>query len=86
MRGKTYFYGPFVDLEMVKKYIDDMAVMKVLLEALVNFMIESSQNRQRVASENILIPLIAAYRSPIATEDVKMLVVRVLKNLVRDGW
>lgn len=71
---------------MLKRYMYDMAVIKVLLEALVNFMIECSQNRTRIASENILIPLVAIFRSRDAPEAVRLLVIRAMKNLIRDGW
>ena len=71
---------------MIMRYSDDNSALRILLDALINFLIECSQNRNKIASENILLILITLYRSPKTNEDNKNLALRALKNLVRDGW
>jgi len=71
---------------MLQSYSDDNAALKVLLGALVNFLIECAQNRSKISSEDILLVLVTLYRSQNTSEDNQSLVTRAVKNLIGDGW
>ena len=71
---------------MIRKYCDDNGALKILLGSLVNFIVESSQNRNKIAAENILLILMNVFRMPETNEDNKTLIKMALKNLVGDGW
>ena len=79
-------FSQFLFTAMLMRYSDDQSALRILLDALINFLIECAQNRNKIASENILLVLITLYRSPKTNDDNKNLALRALKNLVRDGW
>eukprot|EP00111_Clytia_hemisphaerica_P016421 TCONS_00048611-protein len=81
-----YLEGMKLITTTLMRHSDDQSALRILLDALINFLIECSQNRNKIASENILLVLITLYRSPKTNEDNKNLALRALKNLVRDGW
>jgi len=78
--------GLTVITNLLQKHYEDNMKLTRCLSCLLNFIVENTGNRKLFALKNGLLVLMKIYRAGTTDYGNKELVLRIMKNLIGDGW